>query len=352
MTAEIIGLKIEVNHNLKFDFYSYYSPPSETLSYKLFFDLIKYDSEILLVGDLNSKTPVVGCKSLDSSGRVLNNVLNDSNLTILNDLSPTYFRFASDYEEILDLLLATIQISVNLKSFKVLSEHMMDSDHAPLMCEIGFKGERHVLRNEILLRFNFNKANWLIFRSILFNKASLKYNADLEDYSVNDLNRVICNDILEAANTAIPKHSNNSVKTFARSILELIEKRRLARKNLKKNKNSTQCKLEYNRLTGLIKKAIKNYTEKKWELFLGKLGPYPVSSRVFWKIINQTRSQKSTSAIPNLSLNNLFYKTDSEKADLFSNILENTFKDSRDPKFNASHYEFVKSQVSKINWDE
>ena len=110
----------------------------------------------------------------------------------------------------------------------------MDSDLAPLMYEIGFKGD--FLKNDILPRITFNKANWLIFRSILFNKTSSKSNADLEDYSANDLNIIICNDILEAASIAIPKHSNNSVETFPKSILELIEKRRLARKNLKRNK--------------------------------------------------------------------------------------------------------------------
>ena len=43
---------------------------------------------------------------------------------------------------------------------------------------------------------------------------------------------------------------------------------------------------EYNKLTGLIRKAIKEYTERKWKLLLGKLGPYPVTSSIFWNIIN------------------------------------------------------------------
>ena len=55
-------------------------------------DLIHNKNEILLVGDLNSKTPVVGCNSLDSSGRILIDILNDSELTVLNNHFPTYFK--------------------------------------------------------------------------------------------------------------------------------------------------------------------------------------------------------------------------------------------------------------------
>ena len=137
-----------------------------------------------------------------------------------------------------------------------------------MICEISFKGERVYLKNEILPRYNFYKANWPLFKLILFNKACLKSCADLENYNVNELNELVCKDILDAANTDIPKHSNNSNKTFSKSILELVDQRRIARKKFKKVSNSTQYKSEYNRITGLLKKAIKNFTEKKCDLFL------------------------------------------------------------------------------------
>ena len=66
---------------------------------------------------------------------------------------------------------------------------------------------------------------------------------------------------------------------------------------------------------------------------------------------NKSRSKKSSGVIPSLEYNNLYYKTDSEKLNLFSNILENTFHDSYDARFEDRHCQFVKTQVSKINWD-
>ena len=203
-----------------------------------------------------------------------------------------------------------------------------------MICEISFKGERVNLKNEILPRYNFNKANWPLFKIILFNKANLKSYVDLENCNVNDLNELVCKDILEAADTSIPKQSNNSNKTFPKSILDLIDQRRIARKKFKKNKSSIKYKSE-------------TFTEKKWDLFLGKLGPYPVSFRAFLQIINKLRSKKSSGVIPSLEYNNLF----SEKLNEFSNILENTFRDSYDSRFEDKHCQFVKTQVSKINWD-
>jgi hypothetical protein len=68
----------------------------------------KYGPNLFLVGDLNSKTPSLGCRALvsDSNGKVLEEILStDSELVVLNDESPTYFRFKSDYTEILDLFI-------------------------------------------------------------------------------------------------------------------------------------------------------------------------------------------------------------------------------------------------------
>ena len=86
-------------------------------------------------------------------------------------------------------------------------------------------------------------------------------------------------------------------------------------------------------------------------IFKNKSMYIPVSSRASWQIINKSRSKKSSGVIPSLEYNNLFNKTDSEKLNLFSNIIENTFHDSYDARFEDRHCQFVKTQVSKINWD-
>ena len=87
---------------------------------------------------------------------------------------------------------------------------------------------------------------------------------------------------------------------------------------------------------------------KKWELFIGKLGPYPVSSKAFWQIINKTKKSKSSGDIPTLKANNQIYKTDREKSQLFSEILSSTFKNQTDIRFNNQHKDFIGNEIQKM----
>ncbi len=97
-SLEIIGLKVETNE-VCFDFVSLYNPPGSIIPYDLF---SKYDSngvDLILVGDLNSKTKSIGCKSEDASGQVLEKILSETSIIILNDNQPTYHKFKNEYTE-------------------------------------------------------------------------------------------------------------------------------------------------------------------------------------------------------------------------------------------------------------
>ena len=139
------------------------------------------------------------------------------------------------------------------------------------------------------------------------------------------------------------------------NIIELIKLRRTVRKN-KKGKGldkSSVLNAEFNRLTGLIKKAIKEYTERRWSNFLGKLGPYPASSSIFWQVINRARTQKKSSSIPTLIVDGRKYESDEEKANLFAKVLGETFTESgASTDFDSTIYSYVEDFVSKIDYSD
>ena len=93
---------------------------------------------------------------------------------------------------------------------------------------------------------------------------------------------------------------------------------------------------------------IKEYTEKRWSLFLGKLGPYPASSSIFWRIINKARAPKTISSIPTLVKGDRVYKTDEEKAELFRSVLGETFTDSGP----SSDFDSVTYNYNKVTFVE
>lgn len=112
---EIIGLQLEFK-KLKLNFYSLYNPPSKIIPIEFLRNI--NNNHFILVGDLNSKTKVLGCKQNDSSGLKLNELLEDTNITVFNDKTPTYSSFqVNDYEEILDLCLGSNSLVNKISNF-------------------------------------------------------------------------------------------------------------------------------------------------------------------------------------------------------------------------------------------
>ncbi len=112
----------------------------------------------------------MGCRGLvsDSNGKVLEEILStDSELVVLNDESPICFRFKSDYSEILDLFICPPNIANSMLNFEVLVEHMMSSDHAPIMCTLGLKKNFRLDIKPSEPKFNFNKADWIEYGHVL-----------------------------------------------------------------------------------------------------------------------------------------------------------------------------------------
>ena len=175
----------------------------------------------------------------------------------------------------------------------------MGSDHAPVICSLNLNKQPLECPRQIDLRFNFSRADWAVFKEEIDKQLGDK--VELETCNdVNLINEIFSNSIIEAAGVSVPKFAPKNVKSYPPHIIDLICSRRVVRKNIKKanlaDKNSLIT--QYNKLTKMYKKEVKDYTLKKWSHFLSKLGPHPASSSQFWQIINKTRSQKSSSSIP------------------------------------------------------
>jgi hypothetical protein len=345
---EIVGITIEVD-SFKLHLFSYYNTPTDLLDYALFMKLNRLSENFLIVGDLNSKTPVVGCQSLNSSGRVLEKILMDTELVVFNNNLNTYHQFGSEYEEILDLIIGSGSLVGNVLDFEVLNDQsLLSSDHFPIKVRISAKGDLNS-STEAGEKLNFVKADWYYYSDLLREKANSYSENFLNSLDVNGLNSIITNDIHLAANISIPKFKKGSRKTFPEPILNLIRKRRQARKELKKNRSDFNKK-SYNDISNLVKLNIKSFKEKKWSRLLDGLGEHPVSTRLFWKEINKTKSSKQASSIPTLKVGQVEYKNDMDKISLFSTILSDTFSENLfSSEFDQNFPSIAKNEVDNLD---
>jgi hypothetical protein len=76
-----------------------------------------------------------------------------------------------------------------------------------------------------------------------------------------------------------------------------------------------------------IKAKVLEFRSNEWQDFVDKIGSSPVSSRPYWQRINRLRKGKNKSSnTPDLKFKDKKYDTDIEKANLFKDILKDTFQ--------------------------
>ena len=137
-SLELIRLTVEFNR-LSVVIMTYYNPPDKTISDGLFISYINSGKNFLLLGDLNSKSRTLGCKKTDSNGKILENILLNSDL-VFNDNCSTYNSFSdTGYSEILDLVIGSNSLIGSISNFTVLEENLT-SDHKIVSIDLSTNG--------------------------------------------------------------------------------------------------------------------------------------------------------------------------------------------------------------------
>ena len=259
-----------------------YNPPTETLSSDLFEAISKKYDKFILGGDLNAKSRSIGCRKDNHNANSLISILENNNLQVINDTTPTHCKFNTNEYDLLDLFICTNNLMDKISNFFVHSDDML-SDHFPI--EVGLTEAFSIKVEDSEDRFNFNKANWDLFKRCLEQK-------DLVDGDVSSMWTQMVENIIEAASVSIPKRSNIVYKnTLPKEIVQIIKERRIARKKKKKT-GRPEDRAEYNRLTAVLKLALSKNRSSEWGEFIKKMGTNPLSVRPFWKKINKFRGKK------------------------------------------------------------
>ena len=107
--------------------------------------------------DLNAKSPALGCKSSNPSGTLLQSAFSSKDYVLLNDATPTYFKFK--YSEQLDVAICTPAIASITSAVTVLTDQLMDSDHAPLLVSLRHESANATSRRQATGSFDYNKAD-------------------------------------------------------------------------------------------------------------------------------------------------------------------------------------------------
>ncbi len=347
-SLELVAIKVK----LKTEFFyliSLYIPPRKNSQDKYldaeFFNTLNKLQPFILCGDLNSKSKLWNCKDYNSNGRTLEELIINSNFSIINNRSPTHKDPAHGSESVIDLFITSANLISKLLKCYVKSSDTL-SGHFPVVASFNMPTSRSsgriVLYKKVI--------DWDAYKNHFLLELQKHYNWDFtpknEPDTVDTDYNLTVQTITEATNAATTLTTRvHQHKTVPAYLLDLIKARKKSIRSIKYSKPEDPLlpskRAHYNKLSNIIKQEMKAIQESQWTSFCQSIKETQKYSADYWKKIKQISTQSSTPSKPK-PIPNLFYRasvisTDAMKAQIFGEILCETFRDSNEPNFDQLH---------------
>ena len=216
----------------------------------------------LLLGDMNARHHLWGEPIDNDRGKIFENLLLSSNLSLLNSNAPTHYHIQTGTHSTIDLSLTSNDCYLDFTS-KVL-QNLYGSDHYPIVLEMI----NPVNHPEPLSRYKVQKADWISFKQLTSNY-SIPISTEIDEI-VTDLNAYILN----AADETIPKSSgrrkNPPLPWWNRECKQASTERNRAERACKRNP-SVPNKIAYRRCKAVCRYLFNKCRKESWEKYVSSL---------------------------------------------------------------------------------
>lgn len=300
------GIKVQTKRG-EIIIYSAYKSPSKAITEEDIAKFFKSNKPTIVAGDLNCKHTEWNCKKGNTCGSELRKIKNNLGINILAPEEPTHICENNNHSnDILDIAL------VKNWRYNTDIEVKMDlsSDHCPVMMEVELDPTEYNSKRKII--------NWNKFReTMIAKKFTINKQEELEE-------RII--DLEERIKVAMEKSSRTEEDIKRRNRLpanlqQLKKEKRKAKKTYMKTLNPDD-KRKLNTLTQKLREEINELANIEWEQKIENLQEEDLS---LWKMARSLTGKKSMRKIPNISYKGKSATLDSEKAEMFAEMLKEQF---------------------------
>ena len=192
LNTDLQAIAIQIHLNRLTTICNIYISPSANVEPRSLEALIDQLPEpYIILGDLNAKHQLWGERESDSRGRMIADWIVHSNVTTLNDGSPTHFHIQNNTFHAVDLSLASPSLYPTLH-WSVL-EDLYGSDHFPIHIETETDPPQRQRR------YNISRANWEQYRAEEYNAG------EMGELSLQDRYENWERHVIGAADQHIPK---------------------------------------------------------------------------------------------------------------------------------------------------
>ena len=295
---------------------SIYLPPDSLKIKTNLYDLIdQLPTPFILMGDFNAHNPLWG-KSLNRHGKFMENLLDDYNLSILNDNSPTYIDSRTAEPSILDLTITQSNTSPDY-IWSVL-ESLHGSDHYPTVLSDATPDTTPKPRH-----WKFTKAKWNDFQEECKTRLTTEKVDNMEEFQ---------DTLVEIAKSHIPQTTTSHRKDkpwFNDTCKRSIQDRENAFNTLKKYPNHENL-FKYKQQKALTRKIVRENKRKSWRDYTSKINNRTPISKIF-KMIKKIKGRDSKQGYKHVK------REDGEFAEEIQDIA-NTIGQSISKNSSSQHY--------------
>lgn len=280
-------------------------------------NLINQDIKVIIAGDFNAKHKDWYCNNSNYSGRTIKKFLkNHPHITMHFPDSHTYFAPNAISDSILDF---AITKNINLLT-KPITIDDFQSDHLAVTYNIILNQSVQPTL-PIKLQFDFSKANWNKFRTILdqnINHNIIINNSNEIESNLKHFTDTITNTLIETVPKTKPKIYTEKISD---EIIDLIQYKNRLKNQWRKNDRPRQIKTQINMLQRYIQSIQKTEKDKIWE---ERMNAIPPNDKNLFKPINQlTKSYRTIPPI--MTEDNSFIHNSDDKANLIAASFEKIY---------------------------
>uniref|UniRef100_A0A1Y1K0C8 Reverse transcriptase domain-containing protein n=1 Tax=Photinus pyralis TaxID=7054 RepID=A0A1Y1K0C8_PHOPY len=316
-TIETVAIQVELQNQQKLKIIAAYKQPNKKIAANDLQNIFNDNTPTLLIGDLNCKNTIWGCRATNPDGARLYQSLTTHGIQISPPPEATHIPYRADHkEDILDIVLHKNFAAPITQT--VLTE--LDSDHLPVL--IYFARQPKISQG--LPKLINGKVDWKMFNETMQQNltcpTALRNSGNIDkalDHLINAIKISI------TASTTVQKSKNKrNHYTPPLGILNLIsEKHKL--KRIWVTTRNEQIKPHLNYHSRQIKKQLDQLRINNYAKYISELEPRdPSMWRATRRILNQY------SPIPVIKSDNKTYSSNEEKCEIFAITLAQTFSTS------------------------
>mgnify|MGYP004573409177 CR=1 FL=1 len=325
---------IEIISKLKCNIYSSYIPPNQNfniLNLERVFQ--NYHCHSLITGDFNARHNDWGSPINNSKGNTLSKFINQNNLILLNDGSPTHFSTHNTFTH-LDITISTSALKIHC-DWTILND-LYGSDHFPIKTTLFPLTNPEI--EHFRPKFLIKKADWtkFEFKSQIYNLEQ-NYSVNINKESAN-IKRII----LKSANDSIPTFKPNRIHKTVPWWNQNLESLKKIKNRLwnEFNKNINLLNLiNYKKANSKLKREIKLAKREAIVAFTSEINPFSPISKI-WGNIRKFSGYKATYGIHSIEASNnplTFITGNKQIADKFCNHWSSLASDTNFPQIFQNH---------------